>query len=143
MEIEYLFSVVNKVASHLPDNDALEDFITVAKSEMIHLLREIHFVLYNRHKKAHESCSFMSDSLQPHGLHIHGILPARILEWVSHSLLQGMFPAQGSNPGLPHCRRILYQLTHQGSPGILKPIPSSVALPNPGIKPESPPLQDS
>ena len=34
----------------------------------------------------------------------------------SHSLLQGMFPTQGSNPGLPHCRRIFYQLSHKGSP---------------------------
>ena len=34
----------------------------------------------------------------------------------SHSLLQGIFPTQGLNPGLPHCRRILYQLSHQGSP---------------------------
>ena len=34
----------------------------------------------------------------------------------SLSLLQGIFPTQGSNPGLPHCRRILYQLRHQGSP---------------------------
>ena len=31
------------------------------------------------------------------------------------SLLQGIFPTQGSNPGLPHCRRILYQLSHKGS----------------------------
>ena len=31
------------------------------------------------------------------------------------SLLQGIFPTQGSNPGLPHCRQILYQLSHQGS----------------------------
>ena len=30
--------------------------------------------------------------------------------------LQGIFPIQGLNPGLPHCRRILYQLSHQGSP---------------------------
>ena len=30
-------------------------------------------------------------------------------------LLQGIFPAQGSNPGLPHCGWILYQLSHQGS----------------------------
>ena len=36
------------------------------------------------------------------------------------SLLQGIFPTQGSNPGLPHCRWILYQLSHQGSPGILE-----------------------
>jgi len=34
----------------------------------------------------------------------------------SHYLLQGIFPTQGSNPGLPHCRQILYQLSHQGSP---------------------------
>ena len=33
----------------------------------------------------------------------------------SHSLFQGTFPTQGSNPGLPHCRRILYQLSHQES----------------------------
>ena len=32
------------------------------------------------------------------------------------SLLQGIFPTQGSNPGLPHCRQILYQLSHKGSP---------------------------
>ena len=36
------------------------------------------------------------------------------------SLLQGIFPTQGSNPGLPHCRCILYQLSHQGSPRILE-----------------------
>ena len=33
----------------------------------------------------------------------------------SLSLLQGIFPTQGSNPGLPHCRLILYQLSHKGS----------------------------
>ena len=32
-----------------------------------------------------------------------------------HALLQGTFPSQGSNPGLPHCRQILYHLSHQGS----------------------------
>ena len=34
----------------------------------------------------------------------------------SLSLLQGIFPTQGSNPGLPHCGRILYHLSHKGSP---------------------------
>ena len=34
----------------------------------------------------------------------------------SLSLLQGILPTQGLNPGLPHCRWILYQLSHQGSP---------------------------
>ena len=32
------------------------------------------------------------------------------------SLLQGIFPTQGSNPGPPHCRQIPYQLSHKGSP---------------------------
>ena len=32
-----------------------------------------------------------------------------------HALLQGLFPTQGSNPGLPHCRGILHQLSHKGS----------------------------
>ena len=42
-----------------------------------------------------------------------------ILEWVA-ILLQGTFPTQGLNLGLPHCRQILYRLSHQGSPRILE-----------------------
>ena len=38
----------------------------------------------------------------------------------SFSLLQGIFPIQGSNSGLLHCRQILYQLSHKGSPRILE-----------------------
>ena len=38
----------------------------------------------------------------------------------SLSLLQGIFPTQGSNPDLPHCRRIVYQLSHKGSPRTLE-----------------------
>ena len=63
----------------------------------------------------------VSDSLQPHGLQ-----PSRLLcPWDfwgkntgvgNHSLLQGIFPIQGSNPGLLHCRQILYHLSHQESP---------------------------
>ena len=33
-----------------------------------------------------------------------------------HFLLQGIFPTQGLNPGLSHCRQTLYHLSHQGSP---------------------------
>ena len=47
---------------------------------------------------------------------VHGILQARILEWVDHSLLQGVVMTQGSNPDLPCCRQILYHLSHLGSP---------------------------
>ena len=38
----------------------------------------------------------------------------------SLSLLQGIFPTHRSNPGLPHCKRILYQLSHKGRPRILE-----------------------
>ena len=38
----------------------------------------------------------------------HGILQGRILEWVCHSLLQGIFLTQGLKLGLLHCRQILY-----------------------------------
>ena len=50
-----------------------------------------------------------------------GILQKWLLEWVAiHDLLQGIFPTQGLNPCLPHCRLILYRLSHQGSPRILE-----------------------
>jgi len=48
----------------------------------------------------------------------HGILYARILEWVQFPFTRGFFPTQGSKPGLLHCRWILYQLSHKGSPTV-------------------------
>ena len=48
------------------------------------------------------------------GFSVHGVLQAMNTRVGSHSLLQGIFPAQGSNPGLPHCSQILYHLSHQG-----------------------------
>ena len=54
------------------------------------------------------------------GLSVYGILKARILVVGSCSLFQEIFPTQGLNPGLPHYRRILYQLSHQGSLRILE-----------------------
>ena len=38
----------------------------------------------------------------------------------SLSLFQGIFPTQGANPGLLHCRRVLYQLSHKGIPRVLE-----------------------
>ena len=43
----------------------------------------------------------------PPGCSVHGILQARILEWVAISFSRGIFLTQGSNPGLPHCRQTL------------------------------------
>ena len=58
----------------------------------------------------------MSDSLRPHGLYSPWNSPGQNTGVGSLSLLQGIFPTQGSNPGLLHGRRILYQLSHKGSP---------------------------
>ena len=67
-----------------------------------------------------ESCSVMSYSLRPRGLYSPWSSPGQSTGVGSLSLLQGIFPTQESNPGLRHCRRILYQLSHQGSPRILE-----------------------
>ena len=47
------------------------------------------------------------------GSSVHGILQARLLEWVYHSLFQRIFPTQGLNLGLPHYRQTLYRLSHR------------------------------
>ena len=62
-----------------------------------------------------ESHSAMSDSLQPHGLYSTLNFPGQNTGVGSLSLLQEIFPTQGSNPGLPHCRQIIYQLNHKRS----------------------------
>ena len=66
------------------------------------------------------SCSVVSNSLQPHGLYSPWNSPGQSTGVGSLSLLQGIFLTQGSNPGLPHYRWILYQLSHKGSPRILE-----------------------
>ena len=62
--------------------------------------------------KVAQSCLTLCD---PTDYTVHGILQARILEWVSLSLLQGIFPTQESNQGLLHCKWVLYQLSYQGA----------------------------
>ena len=57
----------------------------------------------------------------PPGSSVHGDSPGKNTGVGCHALLQGIFPTQGSNPGLPHCRQILYCLNHQRSPGNLCP----------------------
>ena len=64
--------------------------------------------------------SIVSDSLWPHEPYSPWNSPGQNFGNSSCSLLQGIFPIQGSNPGLPHCRWILYQLSHKGRPRILE-----------------------
>ena len=67
-----------------------------------------------------ESCSVMSNSLWPHALYSPWNSPGQNTGVGSLALLQGIFPTQGSIPGLPHRRQFLYQLSHKGSPRILE-----------------------
>ena len=64
--------------------------------------------------------SVVSDSLWPHGLYSPWNSPGQNTGVGSYSLLQDIFPTQELNPGLPHCRQILSQLSHEGSPRILE-----------------------
>ena len=64
-----------------------------------------------------ESHSVMSKSLPPHGLYSPRNSPGQNTGVGSLSLLQGIFPTQGSNPGFLHSGRIFYQLSHKGSLG--------------------------
>ena len=57
----------------------------------------------------------MSDSLRPYGLYSPWNSPGQNTGVGSLSLLQGIFPTQGLNPGLLHCRQILYQLSCKGN----------------------------
>ena len=94
----------------------------VKQHNMFSMVSDIYYVFNITVKSV--SYSVVLDSLRPNGL-----WPAKLLcLWISPGknigigclfLLQGIFPTQGSNPGLPHCRRILYQMSHKGSPRIL------------------------
>ena len=54
------------------------------------------------------------------GSSIHGDCPGKSTGVGCHALLQGIFPTQGPNPGLTHCRWILYHLSHEANPTILE-----------------------
>ena len=63
-------------------------------------------------------CNPMGCSLS--GSFVHGDFPGKNTRLGCHFLFQGIFPTQGLNLGLPHCRQILYYLSHQESPRILE-----------------------
>ena len=92
-----------------------------------------------------QSCLTLCDLMDcsPPGSSVRGDSPSKNTGVSFHALLQGIFPTQRLNSGLPHCKQILHHLSHQGSPGILEWVayPSPEALPDPGIKPGSPALQ--
>ena len=79
------------------------------------------WILYQLSYQGSPNCSVVSDSLHPMD-YTYGpwFSPGQNTGVVRLSLLQGIFPTQGSNPGLPHCKDILYQLSHIGSSRILE-----------------------
>ena len=74
----------------------------------------LYFLSYLFSRSESQSCPTLCDPMDC------GILPARILEWVAFPFSRGSSQPQGLNPSLLHCRQILYQLSHQGSPRILE-----------------------
>ena len=76
-----------------------------------------------------QSCPSLCDPMDysPPGSSVHGDSPGMNTDVGCHALLQGIFPTRGSNPGLPHCRWILYHLSHQASPRIQECVPYLVS----------------
>ena len=70
------------------------------------------------HSVMSDFCNSMVYS--PPGSFVHGDSPGKSIGVGFHALLQGIFPTQGSNPGLLHCRQIFYHLSHQGNSWILE-----------------------
>ena len=75
------------------------------------------FCLYCAQSFSPTLCNVMNCS--PPGSSVHGDFPRKNTGVGYHLLLQLIFPTQGLNPGLLHCRRILYHLSHQRSPFVL------------------------
>ena len=98
-------------------------------------------------KSESTSHSVISNSLQIHRLYNLWNSPSQNTGVGSLSLLQGMLPTHGWNPGLPHCRQILYQVSHKGTPRFFIRWATRVTYPfssrslDPGIQPGSPSLQ--
>ena len=78
-----------------------------------------YWYFYTMKKEESVSLSVVSNSLQLSGLELTRLLcpwnsPSKNTRVGCHSLLQGIFPTQGSNPGLLYYKQILYHLSHQG-----------------------------
>ena len=77
-----------------------------------------HIYTYIKESEVAQSCLTLCDPMDCSlpGSSVHGIFQAIVLEWIAISFSRGIFPTQGWNPGLPHCRQTLYCLSHQESP---------------------------
>ena len=93
-------------------------FISFKPPLCMYVCMYVFSVIYSQSES--ESCSVISNSLRLHGLYSLWNSAGQNTGVGSLSLLQGIFPMQGLNPSLPHCRQILYQGSHKGSQRILE-----------------------
>ena len=80
----------------------------------------MHWAFYSLSGTVSGAVKVKAAQSRPHGLYSLWKSPGQNTGVGSPSLLQGIFPTQGLNPGLLHCRLILYQLSHKGSPRTLE-----------------------
>ena len=101
------------------------------------------FLLFIKMKSESESQSVMSDSWQPLDYTVHGILQARILEWVAYPFSRASFqPRDRTQVSQIAGGFLTSSATREGQEyWSRQPIPYPVDLPNPGIEPGSPALQ--
>ena len=81
-------------------------------------------MLQSQFNSVAQSCLTVCDPMDcsPPGISVHGDSLGKNTGVGCHTLLYGIFPTQGLNPGTPHCRRILYHLSHKGNPRILEQV---------------------
>ena len=95
---------------------------TLSIYKIIYMCIHTHTYIYPCESESH---SVVSDSLQSHRLYSPWNSPGQNTGVGSFSFLQGIFPTQ---PSLPHCRQILYQLSHKGSPTQRKAMTKNVEI---------------
>ena len=96
---------------------------TVSTIGTLSLCNGSHQRLFNRewHESESKSCSVVSSSLWPHGLYSPWNFPGQNTGVGGLSISAGDLPKIGiKHPGLLHCRQVLYQVSHKGSPRILE-----------------------
>ena len=93
-------------------------------AEIKHIVNQLYFnkIIFEKCCLATQLCPTLCDPMDcsPPGCWVHGDSPGKNTGMGCHAFLQGIFPTQGLNPGVPHCRKILYHLSHQGSPRMLE-----------------------
>ena len=102
---------VDRLTTSMTQRSSYQNVLPDSVQSTLHGLSDLNLIEW-----VSESRSVVSDSLRPHRLYSPRNSPGQNTEVGSLSLLQEIFPTQESNPGLPQCRRILYQLSYRGSP---------------------------